>query len=75
MRELQTVAEVVEALGGNRAVAELTGKESDSAVANWKKRGSFPAKTYLILKPELEARNITAPDSLWGMAQAEEAAE
>lgn len=68
MRELQTVAEVVETLGGNPAVAGLTGKKGDSAVSNWKKRGSFPPATYAILKSALEAHNATAPDSLWRMA-------
>jgi hypothetical protein len=75
MRELHTVAEAVDLLGGNRAVAELTGRKNDSAVSNWKERGSFPTNTYTILKPALEAHNATAPDSLWGMAQAEQAAE
>ena len=74
MRELQTVAEVFEELGGNRAVAEITRRNSDSVVSNWKTRGAFPANTYTVLKAALEAHNATAPDSLWGMAEAEQSA-
>jgi hypothetical protein len=70
---LNTTNAVVKALGGTRAVAELTGR-SDPAVSNWRKANSFPANTYLVLKSALAEKNITAPDSLWGMAQSSELA-
>lgn len=61
---LTTVDAVVVALGGTRAVADLTGA-TDSAVSNWRKSGTFPARTYIILKAALGQRD--APDSLWSM--------
>jgi hypothetical protein len=70
---LHTANAVVVALGGTRAVAELTGR-SDPAVSNWRKADSFPANTYLLLKAALEAKGVTAPDTLWGMGQSSELA-
>jgi hypothetical protein len=70
---LNTTNAVVIALGGTRAVAELTGR-SDPAVSNWRKANSFPANTYLTLKAAMTEKNLTAPDALWGMGQSSELA-
>lgn len=68
MQELSTTSEVMEALGGKHAVAELTGYPS-KAVWNWSKR--FPAKTYMVLSGALQAKGLAAPPSLWGMKVAQ----
>ena len=67
MKELSTVEEVISELGGLDAVKVLTRAEGDSVVPMWKNRKRFPAKTYTVLKPALEERGLTAPNSLWGM--------
>ena len=59
---------VIDALGGGRAVAELAGT-SHQTVCNWRSFGKFPARTYLLFKHALAARELTAPPSLWGMAE------
>jgi predicted SpoU family rRNA methylase len=63
--ELKSVQEVVERLGGNMAVASITGSRHSSAVSNWKKLGKFPPKTYFGLKAALQERSLDAPDDLW----------
>jgi len=67
---LHTADEVVDALGGTKAVAELT-RRKDSAVSNWRTAGKFPPNTYLLLKAALSDKNKGAPDALWSMAEAE----
>lgn len=65
---LQTTTDVLDALGGSAAVAEMMGL-ANNAVSNWKKRETFPPKTHLVLMRELKARGLNAPDSLWGMLE------
>ncbi len=72
-RALRSTAEVIDALGGFDAVAELTGSKY-SAVHNWKAFGAFPAKTFVIMTSELESRGLEAPASLWGMLEPERVA-
>ena len=74
MDEIETTAEVIEALGGNRSVAELT-SSTNKAVSNWRGFKTFPSNTYLALIEALHARGKTAPASLWGMKTPEEAAQ
>lgn len=66
-KELSSVDEVISELGGAEAVRALTKAKGASVVPMWKTREQFPAKTYTILKPALEERGLTAPNSLWGM--------
>jgi len=72
-RKLATVEEVVEALGGNRQVAALTGRKSLHAVSMWKARGSFPSNTLLIMQAALNARSQKAPSKLWGIPEVSDA--
>ena len=68
-QDLLTSAEsVIDALGGGPAVAALTGT-THQAVCNWRAFGKFPARTFLLFKHALEARELTAPPSLWRMAE------
>lgn len=69
MSLLSSASEVMDALGGNGAVAELTGS-TNKAVWNWRASGSFPSNTYVVLTDALRAIGKTAPDSLWGMKAA-----
>lgn len=71
--KLTSAAEVMDALGGTAAVAELTNRKI-SAVSNWRAFKKFPANTYVTMKDALAAKGKQAPDSLWGMADAETAA-
>jgi hypothetical protein len=68
-RELNSTAEVIDALGGVSAVARITGAKYP-AVHNWTKFVVFPAKTYVVMQEALQAIGHVAPASLWGMVQA-----
>lgn len=56
----------MDALGGTRAVADLTGRTYPAAF-NWRSFQTFPADTYVVLTAALRDKDLTAPDSLWGM--------
>jgi len=60
------VEDVIDALNGNAAVAELTDSSMNS-VYNWRAANKFPADTYLLIQSELKARGRVAPDKLWPM--------
>ena len=68
MAGVQTILDVVEALGGRRATAEIV-SVTPAAVTNWLRAQRFPARTYVTLQTALETRGFNrAPDSLWPMA-------
>ena len=67
LENLDTVAAVFTALGGNAGVEEIT-ESKPSTVSMWKTSASgFPTNTYLVLIEALHKRNKTASASLWGM--------
>jgi hypothetical protein len=67
MRTLATAREVVDTLGGNRAVCDLTGA-LPKAVYYWTGHArSFPSRTYCLMSDELRARGAKAPRDLWKM--------
>ncbi len=68
---LSMAADVIDALGGVSAVAELT-QTSYRAAHNWKQRGQFPAKVHLVMVNALHLKGIYAAPSLWGMVEAAE---
>lgn len=68
MEELSTTSQVLDALGGNGAVAEITGSTT-KAVWNWRGFNTFPSNTYVAMTEALLAKGKTAPASLWGMKQ------
>jgi hypothetical protein len=70
---MQTSIEVIEALGGTKAVAEMTGRTYNAA-ANWRVFNRFPANTFVLMQTELVKRGLSAPVALWGMAEAERVA-
>jgi len=68
VKRLKTVSEVIDRLGGNIEVADLTSRSSN-AVSNWRGFGKFPANTYFVIRDELRRRDYTAPESLWAMQE------
>lgn len=71
MIELNTTSLVMDALGGNPSVAELTGSNT-KAVWNWRGSETFPSNTYVAMIEALRLKGMTAPASLWGMKQPSE---
>ena len=69
MKQLLTIKDVITELGGPGAVAKLLGI-TQPAVSNWITRG-IPPRTYIELKAALTERQLTAPNSLWGMPEVE----
>lgn len=67
MSELRSTSEIIDALGGNQAVSELTGINNSGAVSNWRAQAAFPAWTYLSITRALEQTGKSAPDALWAM--------
>lgn len=65
-RAFTSTNQVLEALGGNAAVAALTGRQP-GAVSNWRNLDHFPSNTYVVLGKALEALELEAPDWLWDM--------
>jgi hypothetical protein len=65
MRLLTSTQQVIEALGGIRAVADLM-KVSSAAVYNWRSVGKFPANRMFEFQRVLEPKFKPAPD-LWQM--------
>jgi len=68
LENLDTFSEVMEALGGNQGVGDLTGAKP-STLSMWRKANSFPSNTYVVITDALRAIGKTAPASLWGMKQ------
>lgn len=65
----ETTAAVIAALGGQAAVAQLTGS-APSAVANWNSEPHFPARFYAVMLEALHKKGFHAGPRLWGMAEA-----
>lgn len=63
---MQTTTDIINLLGGNPAVARLTGRNT-KAVWAWRTLPTFPSSTFLVMKAALEERGIAANPNLWGM--------
>ena len=63
---LRSVDEIISALGGTAATAELAGVGSP-AVSNWKARGSIPAEYFLIFDGELARRDLAFDRKVFGL--------
>ena len=59
-RAFTSTSQVIEALGGNAAIAALTGRWP-GAVSNWRSLDHFPANTYVIMRDALLALGHEAP--------------
>lgn len=74
LTELTTTTEVIDALGGNQPVAELTNR-GVQAVSNWRAWDHFPSNTYVVMLAALRALDKSAPDALWNMNKSPAAPE
>jgi hypothetical protein len=63
---LETTDQVINALGGNGPVAELTASKPN-AVSNWRGFETFPPNTYVVMTSALALIGKTAPTRLWRM--------
>ena len=64
---LTAVNDVIDAVGGTAAAAELAGVGS-SAVSMWRSRGRIPSEKYMIFVAALCERGLGTPDpTVFGM--------
>lgn len=63
--------ELIDALGGNAAVARLTGVRT-SAVSNWRRFGTFPPRLYLCFARAARERGVVLPEHLFRSLSDEE---
>jgi len=70
MVTLDSIEDIIDELGGLKAVGALTGRKS-GVVWNWKDRKAFPTNTYVVMQAALRAKGVDAPASLWGMPEPE----
>jgi hypothetical protein len=63
-RYLTKFDEVLAAVGGFAALAQLTG-ETRSAVSRWREAGRFPGSTMLCVEAELARKGAVAAVHLW----------
>lgn len=73
LRVLETVGQVVDALGGPTEVARRYSSDERSlttaAVTNWCRRGRITANLYLLMRAHLKEMGCTAAPDLWNMRQ------
>jgi hypothetical protein len=70
MRQFNSAAAVIDAIGGPAKFARWYGKVEPNAVTMWRTRG-FPAKTFPRLAPRLrKEQNIVADPRCWPHAEA-----
>lgn len=65
MTELESAREVIDALGGLKAVEALTGRKTTTVSAWQAKFNSFPAELFVLMTEELRTLGYTAPKALW----------
>lgn len=66
-QQIKTVSELVEAFGGNHAMAQWA-DVGTSAVCNWKDANEFPRGYHLRLWMEAERRELDVDPHLFGIA-------
>ena len=74
MSNLPSAPLVIDALGGNQAVAELN-ETTGKVVSYWRSTGKFPANSYTTIKDKLKEMGLSAPDELWAMRKAKRKAK
>lgn len=65
---LNSIDDVIEALGGATAVASLVGV-GVSAVSNWSKRGRISQDNFMIIRDALAAKGKEAAPSVFGFKE------
>jgi hypothetical protein len=56
---------VLQALGGDHAVAALTGADYKN-VEGWRRAERFPSRYFLVMAFALHKKRLSAPPELWG---------
>ena len=69
---LNSVDEVIEALGGAGAIAALTGVGAP-AVSNWRARGKISQGNFLVIKDALAAKEMQVSPAVFGFKIVDEA--
>ena len=64
LRQLKSVRQIIGVLGGNGAVAELTGAQYN-AVCNWRAAKRMPPRYFPLMIKALQKRGCTAAPALW----------
>jgi DNA-binding transcriptional regulator YdaS (Cro superfamily) len=70
---LESVDEVIEALGGTQRSAEQLGV-LPTAVSNWKARGKIPSDKFLVISGALRERGKKVSSTIFGFSEQPEAA-
>ena len=65
MSKIVSTSVLIDVLGGNKRVAELTGS-SPSAVSGWRK-SKLPAATYVVLNSKIAKMGLSVSPDLWSM--------
>lgn len=73
-RALETTREVLDALGGDHAVAALTGSDYKN-VEGWRRAQTFPSRYFLVMTFALHKKRRSAPPELWGQVTPAERAQ
>jgi hypothetical protein len=63
-KSLSSVSEVIQALGGTKAVAQLFDLR-EAAVGNWRIANAMPPHTFTKIQAELIRRGTSADINLW----------
>lgn len=66
---LDTVDDIIEALGGTHKAAATLGV-GPSAISNWKARGRIPTERYFVITDALRENGKTAAQTLFGFESA-----
>lgn len=66
---LTDTRQVIKALGGLKAVMELTGRNYNAAW-HWTRKPTFPANTFVVMQQALAQQGKKAPASLWSQHDA-----
>ncbi|WP_370877135.1 carph-isopro domain-containing protein [Kaistia dalseonensis] len=67
---IETVEDVIAALGGNDAAAQLAGLATPSAVSNWPARGRIPASYFLVFQAALAKDGRRVSPTVFGIRTA-----
>jgi DNA-binding transcriptional regulator YdaS (Cro superfamily) len=65
---LISVEEVIDALGGTAAAADLLGM-SRPAISTWKARGRIPSDNFMLISDELSKRSLQASPTVFGFRE------
>lgn len=69
MKHIESAREVIDALGGIKAVSALTGRKTTTVSAWQAKFDGFPPNTYILLTSALALKGFAAPAALWGQIE------